>query len=71
MSIYRYLERLTAKLLQDLRLSNKAASQSVEVVLKREQALTSLTTLQPKMEDMVEHTKKLQRQVGSAFGEGL
>ncbi len=62
----RYLQRLAEELLHNLRLSNRAASQCLETVLKREQATTSLASLQPQYSALVARTRTLQAQVRHA-----
>lgn len=49
--------------MQELRLSNRAASQALEAAAKREQATASLNNLQPQHTHLVTRTKKLQSQV--------
>lgn len=59
----RYLQRLAGKVTQDLKLSNKATSQALEAVAKREQASASLGHLQPQYTLLVVRAKELQTQV--------
>lgn len=66
--VTRYLQRLSEDLCHNLRLSNRATSQSMEAVVKREQANVTIATLQPQYTALVARTKKLQSQV---WGHGL
>lgn len=64
----RYLQRLSEKLLYNLRLSNKAGQQCLDVAAKREQASASVDQLQPQYAHLVAITKQLQTQVRRSWG---
>ena len=61
----RYLQRLSEKLLYNLRLSNKTSKQCLDMAAKREQASASVDQLQPQYAQLVAITKQLQAQVRS------
>jgi len=67
---HRYLQRLTEKLTQDLKLSQKASRQLLETECKREQTSASLKLLQPRYSNLVTRTKALQAQVGEGWHSG-
>ena len=54
---------MSEKLLQNLRLSNRASSQALEREGRREQASAMATNLQPQYQHLINRTKALQKQV--------
>ena len=60
---------MSEDLCHNLRLSNRATSQGMEAVVRREQADVTIATLQPQYTALVGRAKKLQSQVWRAGGD--
>lgn len=62
-SAYRYLERLSDSLHQQLRLADRALSQAADHTARREEATALAVDLEPKLTSLVKCVKDLQKQV--------